>query len=122
MKKTFAGDIEKITLKNNNYRKVLFTSKRMQLVVMSIKPREDIGSEVHKTIDQFIRIEKGAGIAILGTKKYKLKDGAAVIIPAGVKHNIINTSKTNALKLYTIYSPPNHPVDTIQKNKPVGED
>jgi mannose-6-phosphate isomerase-like protein (cupin superfamily) len=114
----FVNNIETITLKNNNYRKVINTTKRSQLVVMSLKPLEEIGMETHKTKDQFIRIEQGVGMAVLNGKKYKLKDGTAVVIPAGTKHNIINISKTNKLKLYTIYTPPEHDPDTIQKNKP----
>lgn len=115
----FSGNIEKKTLENNNFRKVLHTTKKCQLVVMSLKPKEDIGMETHKNTDQFIRIEKGNGIAILNGKKIKLVDGSVVIIPAGTEHNIINTSTQNTLKLYTIYVPPEHKPHTIQKNKPM---
>ena len=118
MKKVFVGDIEKITLKNNNFRKVLFTSKKTQLVVMSLKPTENIGMEIHKTHDQFFRVEQGTGKIVLNKKVYKIKDGTAFVIPVGTEHDIINTSKKNPLKLYTIYSPPNHPIGTIHKNKP----
>lgn len=121
-KKVFVGDIEEITLKNNNFRKVLFTGKKSQLVVMSLKPTEDIGMETHKTVDQFIRIEQGNGYAILNGKKYKLSDGSAVVIPAGTNHNIVNTSKTSKMKIYTIYSPPQHPDGTVMKNKPLFDD
>lgn len=114
----FVDNIEEITLKNNNFRKILFTSKKLQLVVMSLKPNEDIGNEIHKNVDQFIRIEQGRGYAMLNGKKYILKNNSAVIIPAGIEHNIINSSKKNNLKLYTIYSPPEHPIGTILKNKP----
>lgn len=114
----FVGDIEKLTLKNNNFRKVLFTAKKMQLVIMTLKPKEDIDLEVHKTVDQFFRVEEGQGVVVIGSKKYKIKDGSAFIVPAGTKHNVINTSKTHKLKLYTIYTPPQHPDGTIAKNKP----
>lgn len=117
----FVGDIEQLTLKNNNFRKVLFTSKYSQLVVMTLKKGEDIGLEMHKKVDQFIRIEKGTGVALLNGKKYKLSDGVAVVIPAGTVHNIINTSKTVPMKLYTIYTPPQHKPGTIVKNKPAND-
>lgn len=117
----FIGNIEKLTLKNNNFRKVLFTGIHSQLVLMSLKCTEDIGMEIHKYTDQFIRIEKGTGIAILNGKKYKITDGSAITIPAGMRHNIINNSTTEPLKLYTIYSPPHHKPKTISKNKPVGD-
>jgi mannose-6-phosphate isomerase-like protein (cupin superfamily) len=113
----FVGNIDELTLGNNNFRKVLFTGKKSQLVLMSLKPMEDIGKETHKTVDQFIRIERGRGIAILNGKKFPLKNNTAVVIPAGVEHNIINVSKRNALKLYTIYSPPEHKPGTIIRNK-----
>ena len=118
MKDVFVGNIETLTLKNNNFRKVIFTAKHMQLVLMTLKKGEDIGMETHKNVDQFIRVEKGVGVAILNGKKYKLEDGSAVVIPAGVEHNIVNTSKVNPLKLYTIYTPPEHEDGIIQKNKP----
>jgi mannose-6-phosphate isomerase-like protein (cupin superfamily) len=122
MKDVFVKNIENLTLKNSNFRKVLFTAKHMQLVLMSIKVGTDIGMETHKHTDQFIRIESGVGMAILDGKKYKLTDGSAVVIPAGTKHNIINISKTEPLKLYTIYTPPEHKPNTIQKNKPLHDD
>jgi len=122
MKDVFVKNIEDITLKNANFRKVLFTAKHMQLVVMSLKVGTDIGAEVHKHTDQFIRVESGVGIAILGDKKYKLKDGFAIVIPAGTYHNIVNVSKTEPLKLYTIYTPPEHKPNTIQKNKPLHDE
>jgi mannose-6-phosphate isomerase-like protein (cupin superfamily) len=121
MKNIFIDNIEEITIKNNNYRKVLNTTKQSQLVVMSLKKGEDIGTEIHKDVTQFIRIEKGHGKAILDNKEYKLKDGSAIVIPAGTEHNVINTSKINSLKLYAIYSPPEHKPGTIQKNKPKEE-
>lgn len=119
MKDIFVGNIESITLKNNNFRKVLSTNKNCQLVVMSLKPREDIGIEIHKNVDQFFRIEHGNGVVVMDGKKYKIKDGSAFIVPAGTEHNIVNTSNSNPLKLYTIYSPPQHKPGTIAKNKPM---
>ena len=117
MEPYFVDNIEELSLHNDNFRKVLFTSK-MQLVVMSLNPLEDIGMEIHHDTDQFIRIEQGAGVAILNGKTYELSDGVAVIIPAGVEHNIINTDKKKKMKLYTIYTPPEHPIGTIIKENP----
>jgi len=115
----FIGNIETLTLKNTNFRKVLFTGKHCQLVVMSLKPLEDIGLEVHKHVDQFFRIEKGHGVVVMNDKKYKFKNGFSFVIPAGMKHNVINTSKTVPLKLYTVYSPPQHKPLTVNKTKPL---
>jgi mannose-6-phosphate isomerase-like protein (cupin superfamily) len=118
----YVGPIEKQTLKNNYFRQVLFTGKHAQLVVMSLKPSEEIGNEVHKKVDQFFRIEQGeATFVFRGKEKHLVKDGDAVIVPAGTYHNVINTSKTAKLKLYTIYSPPNHPDKTIHKTKAAAE-
>jgi mannose-6-phosphate isomerase-like protein (cupin superfamily) len=119
-KKPFYNNVEKSTEKNNNYRKVLYTSKHQQFVLMSLNPGEDIKAEVHKDHDQYIRVEKGKGVAIIESKKYKLEDGISVIIPAGSKHQIINNGK-HKLKLYTIYSPPEHSDGLIQKIKPLDE-
>lgn len=115
--KSFAGNIEEITTKNSKYRKVLYTSHYTQLVVMSLKPGEEIGTEIHG-LDQFIRIEQGQAKVILnnGKTQYTLKDNWAVIIPAGTTHNVINTGKKE-LKLYTLYSPPAHLKDTVQPTK-----
>ncbi len=99
-------NIEKASLENENFRKVLYTAKNSQLVVMSLKPGEDIGSETHD-LDQFIRIESASGKTILNGVENDIADGFAVIVPAGVEHNIINTSQ-ETMKLYTVYSPPNH--------------
>ena len=118
----FVGDIEKLTEDNDNFRQVLFTSKYSQLVLMSLLPGEDIGDEVHKEVDQFFRIEKGVGKVILNEKEERpVKDGDAVVVPAGVYHNIVNTSETERLKLYTIYSPPNHTDGIIHKEKDEAE-
>jgi mannose-6-phosphate isomerase-like protein (cupin superfamily) len=117
----FHNNIEKITLENNNYRKVLFTGKYMQLVLMNIPPRTEIGTEIHNDIDQFIRVESGEGILMINDEIKTLSDGIGVIIPAGLQHNIINNSNID-LKLYSIYTPPEHPKDTIQKIKPEFEE
>ena len=113
----FVGDIEKLTLTNINFRKVVYTGQHAQLVLMSLLPNEDIGMEVHETNDQFLRIEKGEGKVILNGKEHLLKDGSAIIVPAGTHHNIINTSSTNPMKLYTVYSPSHHKDGTIHKTK-----
>lgn len=115
MGKGYAVDIEKATKDNDYFRKVLYTAPNSQLVVMCLKPGEDIGMEVHE-LDQFIRIEKGEGKAILDGVEHSLEDDWAVVIPAGTNHNIINTGK-KPLKLYTIYSPPEHPDGTMHKTK-----
>jgi len=115
----YAGHIEKETLANNYFRKVIFTGKNAQLVLMCLKPGEEIGNEVHKHVDQFFRLEQGEAKFVLNNGKeiHKVKDADAVIVPAGTWHNVINTSKTKKLKLYTVYSPPNHPPKTIHKTK-----
>jgi len=115
--KGFKSNIEKATLGNSNFRRVLYTGKYGQLVLMNLKPGEEIGEEVHKTIDQFFRFEKGEGIVSIDGTKHKIADGDAVIVPAGARHNVMNTSKTTELKLYTIYSPPEHQDGTIRKTK-----
>ncbi len=113
----YIADIEKETKENTNFRKVLFTGPQSQLVVMSLKPGEDIGEEVHNDIDQFIRIEEGEAKVVLDGKETEIKDDWATVIPAGTKHNVINTSQEKELKLYTIYSPPEHKDGTIHKTK-----
>ena len=110
------ANIEKEAMENENFRKVLYTAKFSQLVVMALKPMEDIGSEVH-TLDQFIRIEKGTGKAILDDVEHDIADGFAIVVPAGTKHNFINTSETEPMKLYTIYSPPEHRDGTVHAIK-----
>ena len=113
----YAGSIEKQTLKNNYFREVLFTGKHAQLVVMCLQAGEEIGNEVHENVDQFFRIEQGEAKFVLnGKEEHIAKNGDAVIVPAGTYHNVINVSK-GQLKLYTIYSPPNHPDGTIHKTK-----
>lgn len=118
----YTTHIESETLKNSDFRKVLFTGSKSQLVLMSLKPKEEIGMEVHDTVDQFFRIEAGAGKAVIDGKEFPLGDGSAVVVPAGARHNIINTSADKELKLYTIYSPPNHPDGTIHKTKAEAEE
>lgn len=113
----FYGDIEDLTLENSNFRKVLFTGKYCQLVVMSLKPGEEIGEEVHDDVDQFFRFEAGEGKVVIDGTEYIVHDGDSVVVPAGSKHNVVNTSDTEDLKIYTIYSPPNHPDGTVHKTK-----
>ncbi len=110
-------NIEKETLENNFFRKVLLTTKHQQLVVMSLNPSEDIGLETHENLDQFIKIEQGEGLAVLDGVETNFSSGFSVTIPSGTNHNIINTSSENPLKIYTIYSPPNHKDGTIHKTK-----
>jgi mannose-6-phosphate isomerase-like protein (cupin superfamily) len=114
--KGYVTNIEEDTLENTDFRRVLYTGKNSQLVLMSLRPREEIGEETH-TLDQFIRVEAGDGVAILDDVKHKISDGTAVVIPAGTKHNVINNSETEELKLYSIYSPPEHRDGTIHKTK-----
>src|SRR3989344_5668274 len=115
--KGYHGDIEELTLTNSNFRQVLFTGKYAQLVLMSLKPGEEIGLEVHDNVDQFFRFEKGTGKVIIDGEEFVVSDGTSIIVPAGSMHNVINTSHTEDLKLYTLYSPPNHPDGTVHKNK-----
>jgi len=118
----FFGPIEEQTLKNNYFREVLFTGKYCQLVVMSLRPGEEIGNEVHEKVDQFFRIEQGEAKFVLnGKEEHAVRANEAAIVPAGTYHNVINTSKNQPLKLYTVYSPPNHPAGTIHKTKAEAE-
>lgn len=110
-------NIEKETLENTFFRKVLLTTKHQQLVVMSLNPSEDIGLESHENLDQFIKIEQGEGLAVLDGVETRFSSGFSVTIPSGTNHNIVNTSSENPLKIYTIYSPPNHKDGTIHKTK-----
>ena len=119
--KGFKTNIERDTLKNKNFRKVIYTGANSQLVLMSLKPKEEIGAETHPENDQFLRFEGGTGRVIIDASKYSVKDGDAVVIPAGAKHNVINTSATDELKIYTIYSPPHHKDGTIHKTKEQAE-
>lgn len=118
----YLGNIERQTLKNSFFRQVLFTGKNAQLVVMCLRKGEDIGNEVHPKVDQFFRIEQGeAKFVFNGKEERTAKNGDAVIVPAGTYHNVINTG-SGQLKLYTIYSPPNHPDGTVHKNKAEAEE
>lgn len=119
--KGFSSNIEKATLENKNFRKVLYTGKHSQLVLMSLCPNEEIGMEVHPDNDQFFRFEKGQGKCVIDGNEYKLSDGVAVVVPAGAQHNIINTSDTEELKLYTIYSPAHHKDGIIRSTKEEAE-
>ncbi|MBX3293133.1 MAG: cupin domain-containing protein [Acidobacteria bacterium] len=119
--KGYKSNIEKETLKNKNFRKVLYTSAYSQLVLMSLLPKEEIGAETHPENDQFVRFEGGTGRVIIDDNKYTVKDGDAVVIPAGARHNVINTSATDELKIYTIYSPPHHKDQIVRKTKEEAE-
>ncbi|MDP2788451.1 MAG: cupin domain-containing protein [bacterium] len=114
--KGYITNIEKLSLENKYFRQVLYTAKNSQLVVMSLNPGEDIGEEIHQ-LDQFIRCESGNGRAILDDVTHEITKGFVVVVPAGAKHNIINTSLTTSLKLYTVYSPPNHRDGVVHKTK-----
>lgn len=118
--KGYVDNIEKSTEENMNFRKVLYTAKNSQLVLMRLAPGEDIGEEVHD-VDQFFRIEAGEGKAVLDGVEHDIRDGSAVVVPAGARHNIINTSVDLDLKLYTIYSPPNHMDGTMHVTKAEAE-
>jgi mannose-6-phosphate isomerase-like protein (cupin superfamily) len=122
--KGYVDNIEKLALENSNFRKVLYTGKHSQLVLMSLKPMEEIGMETHQDNDQFFRIEKGFGKVIIDGNEYEISDGSAVIVPAGSEHNVINVSETEDLKLYTIYSPAHHRDGVLHatKEQALGDD
>jgi len=115
--KGYIVHIEEGTLENETFRRVLYTARHSQLVLMSLKPKEEIGMEVHPDNDQFFRFEQGIGKVIIDGNEYEVKDGFAVIVPAGAQHNVINTSETEALKLYTIYSPAHHKDGIVRATK-----
>lgn len=117
----FVQNIEQLTLSNTNFRKVLYSAQHAQLVVMTLLPNEEIGEEVHESVDQFLRIEQGEGIVIIDGQKQPIIDGTAILIPAGSKHNVINTSSQDSLKLYTIYSPAHHRDGVIHATKQEAE-
>ena len=117
----FKANIEKDTLENRKFRKVLYTGKHCQLVLMSLGPKEDIGMETHTENDQFFRFEAGQGKVIIDGNEYEVGDGVAVIVPAGAKHNVINTSDSKELKLYTIYSPAHHKDGIVRATKKEAE-
>ncbi len=115
--KGYKSNIESDTEKNENFRKVVYTGKNLQLVLMSLKVGEDIGEETHSDVDQFFRFESGQGKCILDGNEYQVTGGDAIVIPAGTKHNIINIDKSTELKMYTIYGPPNHQDGIIRATK-----
>ena len=119
--KGFRGNIEKDTLENRKFRKVLYSGKHSQLVLMSLRPKEDIGMETHTENDQFFRFEAGQGKVIIDGNVYEVSDGVAIIVPAGAKHNIINISDSKELKLYTIYSPAHHKDGIVRMTKKEAE-
>lgn len=119
--KGFHTNIEKDTLENGNFRKVLYTAKHSQLVLMSLKPNEEIGMEIHPDNDQFFRIEKGQGKCIIDGNEYTISDGSAIVVPAGTEHNVINVSSTDELKIYTIYSPAHHKDGVMRATKAEAE-
>lgn len=114
----FVGNIDAMTTANENFRKVIYTGEKLQLVLMNLKPGEEIGEEIHQDIDQFFRIEEGSGEVMINGKKSLVKKDDAFLVPAGSKHNVTNTGK-GPLKLYTIYGPPKHKDETVQKNRPL---
>lgn len=117
VKKGFVADIEKETTKNADFRRVLYTGKYSQLVLMSLAPKEEIGEEVHDTVDQFFRFEEGEGMVVIDGVKHHVRDGNAVVVPSGARHNVMNTSSKMKLKLYTIYSPPEHQDKVVRRTK-----
>jgi mannose-6-phosphate isomerase-like protein (cupin superfamily) len=110
-------NLEKETSKNSDFRRVLYTGKHSQLVLMSLKPGEEIGEETHEDVDQFFRFETGVGKVVIDNIEHRVKDGSGVVVPAGAKHNVVNTSKRANLRLYTIYSPPEHQDGVIRHTK-----
>ena len=113
----YVTNIERDTIANKNFRRVLYTGPNMQLVLMTLQPGEDIGLEVHRDHDQFIRVEEGVGVVLLDGTEHSLSDGSAVVIPASVEHNVVNTSSDKPLRLYTLYSPPEHADGTVHRTK-----
>jgi mannose-6-phosphate isomerase-like protein (cupin superfamily) len=119
--KGYHANIEELTLKNDNFRQVLYTGKNTQLVLMSLLPNQDIGLEVHAQNDQFFRFESGQGLVVIDGTEYPVADGSAIVVPAGSQHNVINTSATEKLKLYTLYSPPHHKDQIVRATKEEAE-
>jgi len=117
----FKGDIEKETLANENFRKVLYTGEHLQLVLMSLEVGEDIGEETHPGTDQFFRFESGTGKCFIDNNEYPVAEGDVIVVPAGAKHNVINTGTSEALKMYTLYGPPNHKDGTLRRTKDEAE-
>ena len=119
--KGFNGNIEELTLQNDNFRKVLYTHTHSQLVLMSLQPNEDIGLEVHEDNDQFFRFESGQGRVVIDGNECEVADGSAIVVPSGSEHNVINTSAGEALKMYTIYSPAHHKDGVVRATKAEAE-
>ena len=119
--KGFNGNIEELTLQNDNFRKVLYTHTHSQLVLMSLQPNEDIGLEVHEDNDQFFRFESGQGRVVIDGNEYEVADGSAIVVPSGAEHNVINTSASESLKMYTIYSPAHHKDGVVRATKAEAE-
>lgn len=117
----YNDNIEKLTVDNSNFRQVLYTGKHTQLVLMSLAPGEEIGQEVHSENDQFFRFEAGQGRVVIDDNQYDVADGSAVIVPAGASHNVINTSDSESLKLYTLYSPSHHKDGIVRATKAEAE-
>lgn len=120
--KGFHSKIEQDTLNNTNFRKVVYTAKHCQLVLMSLEPREEIGTETHADNDQFLRFEGGEGKCFIDGNEYQVSDGFAIIVPAGAEHNVVNVSETERLKIYTIYSPPHHKDGIVRRTKKEAEE
>jgi mannose-6-phosphate isomerase-like protein (cupin superfamily) len=120
--KGFSTNLEKDTMNNSDFRNVLYTSKHLQVVLMSLKPGEDIGEEIHNANDQFFRFESGTGKCIINGNLYNVSDGDAIVVPAGAKHNVINTNSSSELKMYTIYAPPHHKDGIVIATKAEAED
>ncbi|NIA54276.1 cupin domain-containing protein [Massilia sp. TW-1] len=118
----YSINLEEKTLAGNNFREVLYTTPRSQLVIMTLQPGEEIGLEKHEGHDQFIRVEAGRGVATLDGERHDLEDGVAVVIPAGTEHNVVNTSDTEPMRLYTLYTPPEHPDGTVHATKAEADD
>ena len=120
--KPYVGSIQSLALRNENFRQVVFTGTRTQLVLMQLQPGEDIGEEIHADVDQFFHIEAGVARFIFGgNEEHLVHPGSAVVVPAGTRHNVINASPLMPLKLYTLYSPPQHPDGTVQRTRPDAE-
>lgn len=119
--KGYSAGIEQLTTENKNFRKVLYTAAHMQLVLMSLRPQEEIGEEVHPGNDQFFRFEQGKGKCIIDGNEYDVKDGDVIVVPAGARHNVINTDSVSELKMYTIYAPPHHKDGIVRATKKEAE-
>jgi mannose-6-phosphate isomerase-like protein (cupin superfamily) len=119
MAKGFVANIETLTEQNTNFRQVLYTAQHSQLVVMALKPKEEIGMEIHADNDQFFRIESGQGKVIIDGNESEFSAGFAIVVPAGSQHNVINTSETEELKIYTVYSPAHHKDGTVHETKDI---